>query len=206
MALILLNRWSKDLLTIEQCKKMNPKACLKRLIAVPVILLFLLTLNGCLFMMPLMMPFMMGTKHSKSGDKVVDPKVDKALGELVQEGVSALAANHGDYDLILLDQTEVTDNLIPSTLFQQRLLKKLRSRNEWQVLDQSANSSTAQHGSGSSRLQAEGVTALLNSQFYQTGDQLWLALQLVDATSKHLSWSGLYSRSTNVDGNEDSGS
>lgn len=181
---------------------MNPKACLKRLIAVPIILLFLLTLNGCLYMMP----FMMGTMHSKSGDKVVDPKVDKALGELVQEGVSALVDNHGPYDLILLDQTEVTDNLIPSTLFQQRLLKKLRSRNEWQVLDQSANSSTAQHGSGSSRLQPEGVAALLNTQFYQTDDQLWLALQLVDATSKHLSWSGLYSRSTNVDGNEDSGS
>ena len=157
-------------------------------------------------MMPLMMPFMMGTMLSKSGDKVVDPKVDKALGELVQEGVSALVDNHGDYDLILLDQTEVTDNLVPATLLQQRLLKKLRSRHEWQVLDQSANSSTAQHSSGSSRLQPEGVMALLNAQFYQTDDQLWLALQLVDANSKHLTWLGLYSRSTNVDGNEDSGS
>ncbi len=196
----------KRVINHQQCKKMNSKTCLKRLIAVAVISLFLLTLTGCLFMMPVMMPFMVGTMHSKSGDKVVDPKVDKALGELVQEGVSALVDNHGDYDLILLGQTEVTDNLIPATLFEQRLLKKLRSRNEWQILDQSSNSSTAQHSSGSSRLQPERVTALLNAQFYQRDDQLWLAVQLVDATSKQLSWSGLYSRSTNVEGNEDSGS
>lgn len=169
---------------------MSPNICLKRLAQVPLFVLLLHALSGC----PLMMSFMMGPMLSKNMDKPTDPQVKATVEELIQEGISQLAYNRGPYKLMALGDGKVTGDVISVTKFQQIFKENLRSRGEWEVLGQQGKAKTSGETSTSVKEVPDNGMGLLNAQLYEVDDSLYLALQLLDARSNELFWSGLYSR------------
>ena len=143
-------------------------------------------LTACPLMMAMMVPMHGGGLHGggEQGEK-------KIAQELVEEGVVALAANHGPYQTLVVGQVSVQDVTISATEFRGLVVRTLRPRREWQLVE---NESHARPERGSEALPPEGAFGLLDGQLYQEGDRLWLAIQLVDDRSGGLFWSGLYSR------------
>lgn len=149
------------------------------------------TLVPMLTACPLMMPFMMVPMHSGGLHGGGEHGEEKIAQELVEEGVVALAANHGPYQTLVVGQVSVQDVSMSAAEFRSLVVRTLRSRGEWQLVE---NESRARPERGSEALPLEGAFGLLNGQFYREGDRLWLAVQLVDYSSGGLFWSGLYSR------------
>ena len=149
------------------------------------------TLGPMLTACPLMMPFMMGPMHGGGLHGGGEQGEEKIAQELVEEGVVALAANHGPYQTLVVGQVSVQDVFMSATQFRGLVVRTLRSRREWQLGE---NESYARPERGSEALPPEGAFGLLNGQFYREGDRLWLAVQLVDDRSGGLFWSGLFSR------------
>lgn len=149
------------------------------------------TLVPMLTACPLMMPFMMVPMHSGGLHGGGEHGEEKIAQELVEEGVVALAANHGPYQTLVVGQVSVQDVSMSAAEFRGLVVRTLRSRREWQLVERErANSPRL----GSEVLPPEGASGLLNCQLYQVGDRFWLAVQLVDGSSGGLFWSGLYSR------------
>jgi TolB-like protein len=91
----------------------------------------------------------------------------------------------------VVGQIGVQDAYISATEFLGLVVRTLRSRREWQIVENQSRSSPER---GSETLSAEGAFGVLDGQLYRKGDRLWLAVQLVNGRSGGLSWSGLYSR------------
>jgi len=143
-------------------------------------------LTACPLMMAMMVPMHGGGLHGGG-----EQGEEKIAQELVQEGVVALAANHGPYQTLVVGQVSVQDVTISATEFRGLVVRTLRSRRGWQLVE---NESHARPERGPETLPPEGAFGLLDGQLYQEGDRVWLAIQLVDDRSGGLFWSGLYSR------------
>ncbi len=174
-------------------KEMNPVILLKRFAALSLILFFMLNLSACI-MMPFMMPFMMGTEPTKNQNNAVDPKVNEALNELVQESVNALVANRGPYERILMGEVKVYGDLMPVKKLRKIMLETLHSKSLLQVVEQDERVASAQWDPESPEPEYQRAAAVLNAQFYHASGQLWLSLQLVAVPSNRIFWSGSYFR------------
>jgi hypothetical protein len=160
-----------------------PMVFLKRMAVVFIITLLLVTVSGC-FMMPLHLAPLM----NRTGEADVDLRVNAALSQLIQEAVRELVANGGPYEGILMGTAEVRNDFVPPEEFRQVLLETLSSSSEFQVFTQDATADSAPMG-----LENIGVIAMLDAQLYKAGDQIWLALQLLDVRSNRIFWSGIFS-------------
>jgi hypothetical protein len=169
---------------------MSPKIFLKRLAPVPLFVFLLLALSGC----PFMMPFMMGPMLGKSIKKPVDPVIEATLAELIEEGVKSLADNRSTYEYILVGQTISKGDLVPPKHFERSLVEKLRSRSEWQIVEQPQGSTSNEKPPESPGVDARNSLGVLNAQLYRARGRLYLSLQLVDAGSNQLFWSSLFSK------------
>ena len=143
-------------------------------------------LTACPLMMAMMVPMHGGGLHGGG-----EQGEEKIAQELVQEGVVALAANHGPYQTLVVGEVSVQDVSMSASEFRGLVVRTLRSRGEWQLVERERGGSPHP---GSEALPPEGAFGLLNGQFYREGDRLWLAVQLVDYGSGGVFWSGLYSR------------
>jgi hypothetical protein len=139
-----------------------------------------------------MMPFMMVPMHSGGLHGGGEHGEEKIAQELVEEGVVALAANHGPYQTLVLGRVGVQEVPVSATEFRDRMIRTLRSRGEWKLVESESRGQRPDRGSET--LPPEGPLGLLDGQLYQEGDRLYLALELVDYSSGGLFWSGLYSR------------
>jgi hypothetical protein len=161
---------------------------LKRSALIAVIAASLATLTAC----PLMMPFMIAPMHSGGLHGGGEHGEDKIAQDLVEEGVAGLAANHGPYETLVVGRVSVQDVSVSAGEFRDRMVRTLRSRGEWKLVE--SETRARRLDGGSETLPPERALGLVDGQLYQEGDRLNLALDLVDYSSGGLFWSGLYSR------------
>jgi hypothetical protein len=162
---------------------------MKRVAAAILLIFFMLHLSGC----PIMMPFMMGSMLKRGMDKNMKPEMGSAMYELMHESVTALAASRAPYEHILVRRTEIFVDSIPYDEFQQTLLEIMHSKDGWKIHDQGEVLASASESLDTSEWESNQSLAVLDTQLYKGSGKLWLAMQLVDARSNQLFWSGIYS-------------
>jgi hypothetical protein len=150
--------------------------------------LFILT--GCPIMMPFMRGPMMGKDLMGSGSK----QVESVVQGLIQEGVTALAENRGQYERISLGQVTVKGDFIQETKFNQLLLDGLRSRKEWVVINGEKPLHHAQKEAEGNAKENEFLAAFVNAQTYQGNNSFHLAIEMGDSDTKQILWTGNFSR------------
>jgi hypothetical protein len=168
---------------------MNPKIFLKHLTLSSFILFFLLNLSGCFMMFFPVIPMMNNT-----ADTNVDPEADSIMDELIQDSVNDLVENCGSYEQILLGESKVVGNFISSEKFRLSMLAALRKSSERQLLAHDGRTPINAVDLEPSMSEAGRDIAVLNTQIYQSGGKIWLALQLVDLRSNQIFWSGINSK------------
>lgn len=149
-------------------------------------LLLLFILAGCPMMMPFMMGPMMDQRMKGSGDA---QQVEKAVDDLIHEGVKSLALNRGPYDRILLGHVTVKGSFIQEGKFNQLLLNTLHSRSEWHVVDTVQGDKPLQHTQEefqSHSQESAYSTALVNAQAYQEKELLHLSLEMADSKTRQV--------------------
>ena len=105
---------------------MKTKMWLRQMTVGFLIFSFAPILSGC-FMM-----FIPGMSMiNDTSDGTADPNLNAALIELMQNSVSELTYNHGQYEQILLGEVKVADNFISADKIRILLLKTLQEKNEW---------------------------------------------------------------------------
>lgn len=168
----------------------------KRLALTASLIAFLFYLSGCLVMMPLMM----GGMFKGDADKSIKPEANETMFKLMNESVAALAANRGTYEQILLRKTEINKDYISTERFQQSLVDIMRLTNGWKIVDQGTIWASNSEDTGNFAAKSDRTLAVLDTQLYKSGGKLWLAMQLLDARSAELCWSGIYSEPLTVQG------
>jgi len=117
-------RWSK------RGRRMNiPVLLFQRLRLTALGVLLVSTLTACPLMMPFMIPMHSGGLHG--GER----NVDKAAQDLVEEGVTTLAANHGPYQTIAIGEVSVRDVPMSATKFRDLMVRTLRSKGDWELVE-----------------------------------------------------------------------
>jgi hypothetical protein len=139
------------------------------------------TLSACF-----MMPLMVGAIYNSAMNDREDAKIKAAVSELIEESVGALGDERGIFDRIFIGEITISDELISVRKFRQILLETVPTNNMSQVLEPDDRADSA--------LGSQKVLTVLNIQFYQTGDRIWLAQQLVDMQTNRILWSGIHGR------------
>ena len=151
---------------------------------------FLFILAGCPIMMPFMMGPMLGKDLMGSGSK----QVEAVVQELIQEGVTALAENRGQYERISLGQATVKGDFIQEAKFNRFLLDALHSRREWVVFKGEKPLHHAQQEIEGQAKETEFPAAFINAQAYQANSLFHLAMEMGDSDTKQILWTGNFSR------------
>jgi hypothetical protein len=166
---------------------MNPMVFIKGTLIILFLSFFLTTLSACF-----MMPLMVGAMYDSAKNNKVDPKVNAAVSDLIEESVDALDGERGLFDRILIGEIKVKDNLISAGKFRKTLLETLRARNMGLVLEQDDRADSTSGTQEWPLPETQKVLTVLNTQLYQTGDRFLLAQQLVNIRTNRIIWSGIY--------------
>lgn len=134
-----------------------------------------------------MMPLHMAPFANQTEEVDDDVEMNAVLNQLIREGVGELVAADVPYKQLLTGELAVRGDFVSYAKFRRAFLDALRSSNKFLVFTQDQPGQDAPMGS-----EAAETMALLDGQLYKTGNQIRLALQLIDARSNKTRWSGIF--------------